>query len=89
MREPLPTLIYEPRCKICRSQHRLAIDGMLLEGRAQAEVIRYWNAQRLSDWLASSGMSRHATRHLDRPVASSIPSHPHVNGSVPGSGSVT
>jgi hypothetical protein len=66
MPEPELTLIYEPRCKVCRSQHRLAIDGMLLEGKSQAEVIRHWNAQRHTDWLTASSLSRHATRHLDR-----------------------
>ena len=60
------TLIHEPRCNVCRSEHRLAIDGMLLEGKSQAEVLRYWNAQRHSDWLTASSLSRHANRHLDR-----------------------
>jgi hypothetical protein len=66
MGEPNLTLIYEPRCKVCKSQHRLAIEGMLLEGKSQAEVVRYWNAQRHSDWLTASSLSRHANRHLDR-----------------------
>ena len=66
MSGPDLTLIYEPRCKVCKSQHRLAIEGMLLEGKSQAEVVRYWNAQRHSDWLTASSLSRHANRHLDR-----------------------
>lgn len=60
------TIIYEPRCKICRSQHRLAIDRMLLDGVSQAEVLRYWNGERGTDWFTPSGISRHARRHLDR-----------------------
>jgi hypothetical protein len=60
------TFIYERRCKVCRSEHRGAIDGMLLEGKSQAEVRRYWNAERHTDWLTASSLSRHANRHLDR-----------------------
>jgi len=60
------TFTYEPRCKICRSQHRSAIDGMLLDSVSQAEVLRYWNGERRTNWLSPSGVSRHARRHLDR-----------------------
>ena len=63
IRDGLP--LAETRCKICRSQHRLEIDEMLLSGASQAQVLRHWN-ELLPNWLSSSGVSRHARRHLDR-----------------------
>jgi len=62
-RDGLP--LVETRCNICRSQHRLAIDEMLLSGASQAQVLRHWNELR-PNWLSSSAVSRHARRHVDR-----------------------
>ena len=54
----------EPRCKVCASPHRSAIDRMLADGRAQAEVRRHWNQQLGTEHFTANNVSIHARKHL-------------------------
>ena len=56
--------VFEPRCKVCQSPHRFAIDRMLRRGDPQASVRRHWNDAVGSAFFTANNISVHARNHL-------------------------
>jgi hypothetical protein len=59
--------IVEPRCKVCQSEHRRAIDAMLRRGDSQASVRRNVNEALGHSAFTANNLSVHAQRHLYGP----------------------
>lgn len=59
-----PLFVFEPRCKVCGSEHRAEIDEMLRRGSSQAEVRRYWNAVLGQEFFTPNNLSVHVRKHL-------------------------
>ena len=59
-----PMMIVEPRCKVCRSEHRLQIDEMLRSGRPPREVLGHWNGVLGAEYFTPNNLSVHARKHL-------------------------
>lgn len=60
-------MIVEPRCKICRSDHRAEIDRMLRRGDSQAAVRQQINARLGDRVFTANNLSVHARKHLYGP----------------------
>jgi hypothetical protein len=54
--------IYEPRCSVCKSNHRRAIDQMLVAGFSLGSIAEHF--ERLGVVFTRSALSRHGTKHL-------------------------
>lgn len=54
--------IHEPRCSICKSQYRKAIDQMLVAGFSLANVAEYF--ERIGDTFTRQALGRHKNKHL-------------------------
>lgn len=59
--------IVEPRCKVCRSEHRATVDEMLRHGDSQAAVRRHVNALVGHAAFTANNLSVHARNHLYGP----------------------
>lgn len=54
--------IHEPRCSICKSQYRRAIDQMLVSGFSLANIAEHF--ERLGDTFTRQALGRHKNKHL-------------------------
>ncbi len=60
-------LISDSRCKVCKSDHRGAIDAMLRDGRSQASVRRHFNGVLGDEFFTANNLSVHTRKHLYGP----------------------
>ena len=62
-----PLALSDPRCKVCRSEHRDEIDTMLRRGDSQANVRRHFNTLLGLDHFTANNLSVHARKHVYGP----------------------
>jgi len=62
-----PLVVFEPRCKVCRSEHRAEIDAMLRRGHSQTNVRSHFNGTLGHEFFTPNNLSVHARKHLYGP----------------------
>lgn len=60
-------VVSEPRCKVCRSEHRAEIDAMLRGGASQTDVRHHFNDLLGHEHFTPNNLSVHARKHLYGP----------------------
>jgi hypothetical protein len=60
----VPLVLSEPRCKVCRSEHRAMIDAMLRDGTPHTEVRQRVNGLLGHEYFTPNNVSVHARKHL-------------------------